>query len=91
MKIEDFDFATKQISNSHVECILINRESKIKFGAIIQANGMPPNEWVFSKFLEDKRMNHFFIDIEGQIVHNEVIVDKKETVISEELKNFEKS
>ncbi len=88
MKIEDFDFATKQVSKMQVECTLINRETKNKYGIIIRGNGIPPNEWIFDRFIEDRKMQRFFVDIEAEKIYDEVIVEKKEIII-EELKKVE--
>lgn len=90
MNIEEFDFSIKEKAPGFAECILINRESKVRFGIIIRANGLPPNNWVFDRFLEDRKLQNFFVDIESQVVYDEVIVEKKE-VFDEELKKVEKT
>ena len=88
MNIQDFNFTTKQVGINQLECSVINKESNNKYTIIINANGIPPDDWIFARFLEDKKLQHFFVDIEAEKIYDEVIVEKKE-IVSEELKKVE--
>jgi hypothetical protein len=68
MGIEDFNFFTKQIGSNQLQCSLINKESNIKYSIIINANGTPPDSWIFDRFVEDRGLKNFWIDIESQVV-----------------------
>ena len=97
MNIQDFNFTTKQVGINQLECSVISKESNNKYTIIINANGIPPNQWIFDRFMEDKGLKHFFVDIESEIVQDvksgenqvviansekvEKIVDKVETLV----------
>ena len=48
------------------ECLMLHRESKMTYGIVIQANGVPPNDWIFQQFMN--RGKEFFIDISVDVI-----------------------
>lgn len=86
MNIEDFNFSVNQIVPGLIECLLVNKQDNSKFGIIIKANGIPPNNWIFDRFLEDKKLKNFFVDIQSEIVYD--VKSEQNQVVSEEKKEF---
>lgn len=63
MNIEDFEFGYSHLPRNKLEIFLINKENKNKYTLIISANSIPPPDWIFDRFLEDRGLKNFFIDV----------------------------
>lgn len=58
----DYEYSIKPIRPNTLECILIDKETNIRYGMVCQTNGMPPNEWVFQQFQQNPK--GFFVDVD---------------------------
>lgn len=74
MDINNFEFHPRQINRQVWETVIVDKESKNRFGCNYQSNGPAPHEAIFEEFKKNK--NQFFIDVESQIIKDEPKVEQ---------------